>query len=180
MSQINPLDLHVLGAPLAFILSYDQTLWNVSCLDHRSEIGLFLFFCLSRNYSLDCSKLSSGIWDVKVQLRWSSGRFIWKRVLKSKLFSTYFIKSQQTASRCGNFFCKIVRFLRRFACFLAYWLEDQFLWTSNSRKSPELSRILYHFFSICTPSYSLRYDPWLRIDTLQRKYRAHIFIALSI
>ena len=51
-----------------------------------------------------------------------------------------------------------MRFLRRFACFLDYYLEDQLLWTSNPRKSPELSRILYHFFSRCTyhiPRYTI-------------------------
>lgn len=103
---------------------------------------------------------------------------IWKRVLKSKLFSTFFIKSIQTASGCGYFFYRIVRFLRRFACFLAYCLEDQFLWTANSRKYPELSRILCHFLSISTPSYSKNYDSSLSIHTLYRTYREYILIAL--
>ncbi len=31
VSPSSPFDLHVLGAPLAFILSYDQTLLNVAC-----------------------------------------------------------------------------------------------------------------------------------------------------
>lgn len=103
---------------------------------------------------------------------------IWKRVLKSKLFSTFFIKSIQTASRCGYFFYRIVRFLRRFACFLAYCPEDQLLWTVNMWKSPELSRILYHFLSISTPSYSKSYDSSISIHTLYRIYREHILIAL--
>ncbi len=106
---------------------------------------------------------------------------IWKSLLKSKLFSTFFIKSIKIASGCGYRFHRNVKFLRRFACFWMYWIEDQFLWTSNSRKSSELSRISCHFFSIYSPSYSYSKKANLSPNpySLYKKYRTHVSVSIK-
>jgi len=61
-------------------------------------------------------------------------QFIWKRSLKSKLFSLFWKKSYIRILMLF-FFYKIMLFMRIFALFLGFIKQEHFLWAKNMQEN---------------------------------------------
>ncbi len=142
-----PLDLHVLGLPLAFILSQDQTLHRIFFIFLRSVSQVFFSIKSSFSYSLLCCQFNMSMNVSSCFLSLYSGAlrrcllkrvqkynffFNWQAFLKKKLFffaalflSVFQFCNDRHSSRFG--WAKILSFSFILQVFFCFFLRAAFL-----------------------------------------------------